>query len=357
MVFMALRRPLIVSTTLAALLLAGCSSGGSNAAMASLTGVSTARVGHLEKTSITVYAVPGTDSTGLYVAQYMGYFKTQGLTVNIQPAPSAETAINQMAAGQIDMVGASYVSFIEAQENYIDEQVAHPGYTSPSYQRMAANLDVFAEGSELSEGFQGLFAPTSSSVKSISQLKGQTIAIDALGSVGYVTVASALLAAGIQPTAVNWKVMPFQDMEGALASREIAAAYLPEPYNSIDSEEYGLTSLSDLDVGLTADFPMEGYAVTKDWAQENPNTLTAFYRALEQGQETADTNRETAEQATEEFVPDVSPSIASILTLETYPVGPVDVSRIQRVADDMQLVRLSSTSGIYNVQQMIDDIG
>jgi NitT/TauT family transport system substrate-binding protein len=262
-----------------------------------------------------------------------------------------------MAAGQIDMVGASYVAFVEAQENWVDEAEAHPGYISPAYQRMAANLDVFAEGSDLDQDFQGLFVPNGSSIKSISQLRGQTIAIDATGGVGYVTIASALLAAGIQPNQVKWAVMPFQDMTSRLLSGKVTAAYLPEPYNSFDEEKYAFTALSDLDVGLTANFPMQGYAVNKEWAQKYPNTLTAFYRALEQGQEIADTNRQIAEQATAEFISGITPSVAAILTMETYPVGPVDPSRLQRVADDMQLVRLSSTSGIYNIQQIIGDNG
>jgi NitT/TauT family transport system substrate-binding protein len=358
---MASRRPLLVSAALAAVLvpglLAGCSSSGGSAAMASLTGVSTARVGHLEKTSITVYAVPTTDTSGLYVAQYMGYFKAQGLRVTIKPAVSAETVIDQMALGQIDMVAGNYVSFIEAQQNYDDGVRANPSSTSPSYQQIAANLDLFAEGSELEPNFQGLFVPADSSVKSISQLKGKTVAVNAPGGVGYVMVASALLAAGIQPTTVKWTDVPFQDMASELMTGKIAAAFLPEPFNSIDSEQYGLTSLSDLDVGLTVNFPVEGYAVTKDWAQENPNTLTAFYRALEQGQELADTDRRTAEKATEVYVPGLTPAVASILTMETYPVGSVDVSRIQRVSDDMQLLRLSSTSMVYNVRQMIGDNG
>jgi NitT/TauT family transport system substrate-binding protein len=146
-------------------------------------------------------------------------------------------------------------------------------------------------------------------------------------------------------------------MTSRLLSGKVTAAYLPEPYNSFDEEKYAFTALSDLDVGLTADFPMQGYAVNKEWAQKYPNTLTAFYRALEQGQEIADTNRQIAEQATAEFISGITPSVAAILTMETYPVGPVDPSRLQRVADDMQLVRLSSTSGIYNIQQIIGDNG
>jgi hypothetical protein len=56
-------------------------------------------------------------------------------------------------------------------------------------------------------------------------------------------------------------------------------------------------------------------------------------------------------------VPGITPKVASILTMETYPVGPVDEPRLQRVASDMQLLRLSSTSMTYNVKQMIGDDG
>jgi len=91
------------------------------------------------------------------------------------------------------------------------------------------------------------------------------------------------------------------------------------------------------------------------WARANPNTLTAFYRALEQGQELADTNREIAEKATAEFVPGINSKVASLIALETYLVGPVDESRVQRVSDDMQLLRLSSTSMIWNISQLIGD--
>jgi hypothetical protein len=40
-----------------------------------------------------------------------------------------------------------------------------------------------------------------------------------------------------------------------------------------------------------------------------------------------------------------------------WPLPVSAALRLQRVADDMQLLRLSSTSMTYNVQQMIGDNG
>jgi len=100
--------------------------------------------------------------------------------------------------------------------------------------------------------------PADSSVKTLSELKGKTIAINQAGGEGYVMVASALQADGIQQTQVNWEPLPYSSMASALISGRVAAAYLPEPFNSVDEEQYGLTALSNLDVGLTVDFPVEG---------------------------------------------------------------------------------------------------
>jgi NitT/TauT family transport system substrate-binding protein len=355
---MAFRRPLLVSAAMGAILvpvlLAGCASSDSDAP-AALTGVSSAPVGDLETQDLTVYALPTTDSSGLYVAQYMGYFAKQGLTVTIKPATNEEADINQMALGKIDLVGANYVPLIEAQETYDDGVPTATGIADPTYQQVSADLDLFAEGSSLTPDFQGLFVSADSPIKTLSELKGKTIAINQAGGEGYVMVASALQADGLQPTEVKWESLPYSDMASALISGKVAAAYLPEPFNSVDEEQYGFTSLSNLDVGLTVDFPVEGYATTKIWARAHPNTLTAFYRALEEGQEVADTNRQIAEKATADFVPGITANVASLIALETYLVGPVDEARVQRVSDDMQLLRLSSTSMIWNISQLIGD--
>jgi NitT/TauT family transport system substrate-binding protein len=76
-----------------------------------------------------------------------------------------------------------------------------------------------------------------------------------------------------------------------LKANAINAAFTPEPFVSLDEQNAGVEELADLDQGSTADFPIQGYAVTQAWAAKYPNTLEAFTRALSQGQEIADTDR------------------------------------------------------------------
>jgi NitT/TauT family transport system substrate-binding protein len=143
-------------------------------------------------------------------------------------------------------------------------------------------------------------------------------------------------------------------MAGDLASGEIAAAIMPEPFASQAEQEYGAVPLADLNQGATADFPIEGYVVTKQWAAQNPNTLKRFLAALEIGQEISDTDRGAVEQAFEAIKGpqngQVTSGIASVMALNDYPIG-VDATRIQRVADVMYQFGVLKSQ--FNVSSML----
>jgi NitT/TauT family transport system substrate-binding protein len=130
---------------------------------------------------------------------------------------------------------------------------------------------------------------------------------------------------------------------------------MPEPFASLAEQQLGAVTVADLNQGATQQFPIEGYVVTKSWAQENPNTLKRFLAALEQGQEISDTNRAAVEQAFEAIKGgaangQVPPGIAAVMALDTYPIG-VDQVRLQRVADVMYQFGLLPDR--FNVSSML----
>jgi ABC-type nitrate/sulfonate/bicarbonate transport system substrate-binding protein len=94
--------------------------------------------------------------------------------------------------------------------------------------------------------------------------------------------------------------------------------------------------------------------VTKTWAAAHPKTLAAFYTALEEGQEIADTHRAAAEQAMEDLPAKplplgVSKQTASLMTVPYFPIG-VDVARLQSEIDLMeQFLRFPS----FNIKSML----
>ena len=299
-------------------LAAGCSSSGGAAA----------NPPSVEKPNLTVAVVPAVDSAGFFIALYDGLFTAQGLHVTFVPATSSETAISQQVKGNYDITGGNYVSYIQAQQANL------------------ANLDIFAEASVMEPGAQALYTMPGSPIRTLADLKGRTVGINAPYNILYLLAASVLSEHGISPGHVNFiDKYPLPQMPAELKAGVINAAVLPEPFATIAEETDGAVPVADFNQGATTSFPVEGYVVTKLWALKHPHTLAAFYRALEQGQRIADTNRAAVEQAMEELpmkpVPlGVSKETAALMSLDQYPfssgpVGTVDKIRLQRVVDVM----------------------
>jgi len=268
-------------------------------------------------------------------------FKAQGLNVTFKPAVSSATVIGQQAAGTIDITGGNYVSYIQAQSNW--DAGMRPSPSSPGV--LAADLDIFAEGSRLQPGVLGMYTMPGSPVTTIAQLKGRTVGNNAPKNLSYMLAASVLAEHGISPGDVHFVVATggFPKMPAELKAGAFNAVVLNEPFGSVAGMADGAVLLADFDQGATTNFPVEGYVVTKQWAQQYPRTLAAFYRALEAGQQIADTNRGAVEAAFEGLPGPLglSRETAAIMSLESYPVsaglaGSVDTERLRRVVDVMQ---------------------
>ena len=320
-------RALIV-TAVALMLAAGCSSG------EAATGTP-----QLEKTDLNVAVVPALDSAGFFVALYGGLFKAKGLNVHFTPATSSQTVIADQVKGQFDITLGNYVSYIQAQ------------------QRHDADLYIFAEASVMGPATQGIYTMPDSKITDLSGLKGTTIAINAPKNILYLLAASVLAEHGISLGSVKFTSVPFPAMATELKSGAISAAVMPEPFASGTQQAEGGIPLVDLDQGATTAFPVEGYVVTKQWAVKYPHTLAAFYKALEEGQQIADTSRAAVEAAMED-VPapfGVSKITAAVMALDSYPVstgpvGSVDKVRLQRVVNVMrQFIGFPS----FNISSML----
>ncbi len=292
----------------------------------------------VEQPDVTVAVVPAADSAGFFVALHQGLFTAHGLHVTFKPAVSSATVINAQAAGQggsrVDISCGNYVSYLQAQENYDEGQRS----SSADDAMVAANLDIFAEGSVMDPNAQGLYVLPDSHIRSLADLRGKVIGVNAPGNILYLLTASVLADHGLRVSAAHFAYYPLPEMAAMLKAGKVDAAVLPEPFASQAEQSMGVSLLADLDQGATSAFPVQGCAVTRQWAAQHPRTLAAFRAAFEQGQQIADTSRSAVERAMEALPRPlgVTPVTAAVMALDSYPVGPVDAVRIQRVADVMR---------------------
>src|SRR6202012_2365452 len=135
----------------------------------------------------------------------------------------------------------------------------------------------------------------------------------------YLLAASVLTENDIPLNEVRFPTqpIPFPEMAAELAAGKIDAAAMPEPFAAAAEQKYGAVELADLNQGATEQFPIQGYVVTRSWAEQNPGTLRAFLAALKQGQEIADTARSAVEQSMESLggppQGQIPPIIASVM--------------------------------------------
>jgi NitT/TauT family transport system substrate-binding protein len=307
----------------------------------------------IDQPDLNVAVVPAVDSAGFFVALHEGLFTAHGLHVTFIPAVSSETVINAQALDQpldrIDISCGNYVSYIQAQENY-DQGKRSSSASDPT---VAADLDIFAEGSVMETGAQGLYVMPDSRILTLGGLEGKVVGVNAPQNILYLLVASALADNGLSVSGVRFAYYPLPQMAAMLKAGKISAAVLPEPFASQAEQSMGVTLLADLDAGATSAFPVQGCAVTRQWAAQHPVELAAFRAAFEQGQEIADTNRAAVEQAMEALPKPLAVSriTAAVMALDDYPVGPVDTVRIQRVADVM---RQFLGFPVFNVASMVN---
>ncbi len=315
---------------IALLALSGCGGLSANAGSTSPNG--------LQKTTLNVAVVPAVDSAGFFVALHEGLFARQGLTIHYTPAVSSEEVISQQLTGKYDITGGNYVSFIT---HYV---VQHQP------------LEIVAEGSVMQQGTQAIYTMPGSKIKTLKELKGHLLGINAPLNINYLLAASVLTENGIRLNQVRFPTapIPFPTMAAALAAGKIDAAAMPEPFASAAEQQYGAVPLADLNQGATQNFPIQGYVATKSWVQQNPGTLRAFLAALSQGQEIADTSRGAVERAMEALKGpmngQIPPIVAAVMAVNIYPTS-IDKVRIQRVADVMYQFGLLRSR--FNVTPMI----
>jgi NitT/TauT family transport system substrate-binding protein len=304
-----------------------------------------------EQQTITIDVVPTADAAGIYIAEDAGYFARQGLTVKIVPINGGEYGMGDLQTSKAQLVEGNYVSFILAQVagKFAAPNPANPATTEPS---KPIDMRMIADSSQMQTGNQELYVLPNSPYKTVAALAKDhaSVAINSPNNIAQVLLGSLFAADGLKLNSIHQEVQPaFPLTPGLLAAHKFDAAWLPEPFGTEAEQQYGAVPLADFDQGSLQSFPIGTVAGTASWVQSHPNTVAAFLRAYQQGQQVADTDRAAVEQALVTHT-GVTKEIAATMTLDTYPLV-MDVPVMQRVSDAMY--EFGVITKRYNITSMI----
>ncbi|HLR35283.1 MAG TPA: ABC transporter substrate-binding protein [Tissierellales bacterium] len=222
--------------------------------------------GEEELEKIIISEMRGESWLPVYVAEMLGYFKDEGLETEFVVYKDGPIAFQGMHAGDSQFCMLSTEPVLRAFEEGLESKIIIPTVKSKQYM-FASNVDI----------------------TNIEELKGKAIFGGMPGSAPYSFVISALEEAGLTKNDVEWINMEYGAALAALEEGSIAAAYFDGIYinelekidaniliNTCDPEQHKAIYGSEY-------YESQMVTVTKEFAEENPETVQKFVNAVMKG--------------------------------------------------------------------------
>ena len=246
-----------------------------------------------------------------YVAINNGFFKEEGLEIELTTGQGADKVMTAVLAGQSDIgfagPEASIYVYNEGKEDY---------------------AEVFAQMTKRDGSF--LVSKTDTDNFSWNDLKGKTVIPGRKGGVPYMTFEYVLKQNGINPeTDVNLDdSIKFDLMAGAFAGGDAEYVTLFEPTASMTEEAgkgYVVASVGE----ASGEIPYTAYFAKKSYIEENKDVIQGFTNAIYKGQQWVKQHsaKEIAE-VIQDFFPDtdldmLTKSIQSYMDIDAWNDIPV----------------------------------
>lgn len=232
------------------------------AMVAILCSVGTAQAPAQGMKTLEVIVFPGGFNWPIFVAQDKGLFEKNGIAVKVVPTPNSQFQLKGLIEGKFDIAMTAMDNVIA----YSEGQGAAKTEVEP---------DIFAfMGSD--NGFLRLVAVPE--VKTIGELKGKQISVDAL-TTGYAFVLRKLLEnGGLKESEIEFvSAGGGRERFVALMEKKHAATLLISPFE-VQAEAKGFNRLANADEALGHYQGVVG-AARRSWAKQNEAALTGYIRA------------------------------------------------------------------------------
>jgi len=218
-------------------------------------------------TKVTIGYVKASVFAPIFIAKERGFFAEQGIDANLQPLAGGADLITQTATGSFDVaMGGAGPAFWNAKSLGLPIVAIAPGHMEGN--PVATPLMISKANCE------------SGAIKSVADLKGKKVSVNARGATEY-WLSAALGTAGLTLNDITLETLAFPDALAALKSGAVDAAMVGEPLAASAEQQ-------NIAVRLATDFPVQDVQPTalfgnSDWLKANPDTaagvVTAYLEA------------------------------------------------------------------------------
>jgi NitT/TauT family transport system substrate-binding protein len=215
-------------------------------------------------TELRLLTLPIANALPLDLGVQKGFFSQQGITFKKTTLQSGNDVVLAMGNNNGDIAYAGFVPMMI-------------GSTSGIPLQLLASSEV--EGTSASDNWQNILVKGSSSIHTPQDLRGKTVAVNALKGVGEIMIRAAFEKLGMTSSAARLTAIPFPQMRAALNNGQVDAVWTPEPFLSQILSDGGRSVMAPGPV-LGRYFPIGGYAAKPSWISANKGMAQRFRTAM-----------------------------------------------------------------------------
>jgi NitT/TauT family transport system substrate-binding protein len=215
-------------------------------------------------TELRLLTLPIANALPLDLGVQKGFFAQQGITFRKTTLQSGNDVILAMGNNNGDIAYAGFVPFMIGSTGGIPLQL------------LAASE---VEGTSAADNWQNILVRGNSPIRTPRDLRGRTIAVNALKGVGEIMIRAAFEKLGMPSNAARLTAIPFPQMRSALNNGQVDAIWTPEPFLSQVLADGGRSVMAPGPV-LGRFFPIGGYAAKPSWVAANRGLAQRFRTAM-----------------------------------------------------------------------------
>ncbi len=217
----------------------------------------------MAQTKIKLSTVQSIGSVVTYIAQEKGYFKDEGLDVDIVLMNSAAQAVALLAQGELQvMEGGVSIGFFNALEKGMPMIMTSDRVSSPIGHKLIVRADLKGK------------------VSKVSDLKGMNVGTNAIASVTTYELGKVLEKNGLTLKDIELKQLGFPQMSPAMKNGALDATLNIPPFaNAMEDGGDGFTIARVDDEVEPSPMTIAASFINTDWAAKNKDVVRRFFVA------------------------------------------------------------------------------
>jgi NitT/TauT family transport system substrate-binding protein len=220
--------------------------------------------------------VPVEAAAETFYAIDMGFFKKQGLDVDLQIMQNGSAIAAAVAGGSLDVGFADVISISSAHAHGLPFVYLAPALLN-TYAAPTLALVVAGDGP----------------IHEPKDFNGKTIAVNGINNITMVPFEAWIDKSGGDSKTVKWIEIPVPAEIDAVATGKVDGASVGEPFVTFGADK-GERALYVTKNGIAPRYVLAGFMTTTDWAAKNPAVAAKFAAAIREASDWANANHDAS---------------------------------------------------------------